>query len=744
MSQTNFLIGRGELLTMDIKAPAKNPGDKAEVYPFARALERLTPQLKNATQAIDKLDASACPEDFAVVRLMLNPGYVAKSYFPVSLLRSNALESIGSRTVKVTPEAWTRKGEPTECTTTELFVAGKRSAFRHMLETAGDMDLESKEAKDFAHIEQISAFAAQDRIVKYSNHDEKFFEVGIHLLPDEDPHLIQTAFFAYAKSVGIHVHAKLNFTAGNLWFLPVEGDRKAIEKLAQFTFIRVIRPVPKLRGLRPVQRTAAIPVACTLPQERPLSDQPRVAILDGGLPAQHPINNWLGTYRKVDEKAADAEDGPAHGLGVTSAFLFGPIQPGTTPARPFSFVDHLRVLDQKSDEEDPFELYRTLGMIEEVLLSRLYEFLNLSLGPDLPIEDTDVHAWTSVIDEILSDGNTFMTVAVGNNGERDRIAGNARVQVPADCVNAVSVGAANDTDTGWERAPYSAIGPGRRPGVIKPDLMAFGGDTAKYFHVLEPGKKPSLTPLRGTSFAAPYLLRSAVGVRAILGQDLTPLAIKALLVNAADPATHNQFEVGWGKIPEDPIAVITCPTGVARVVYQGELKPGKYLRAQLPIPKGGLTGMVNLKATFCYASPTDPQDAAAYTKAGLEVTFRPNLSRVKKDKQNKDKQNAETRSFFKTKKFMTEDERRHDAAKWETVLHGSERMRGSTLVDSIFDIHYNAREAGGVTNDAERIRYALIITIEAPKHPDLYNDILRAYATLLVPIRPQVTLPIRI
>lgn len=83
-------------------------------------------------------------------------------------------------------------------------------------------------------------------------------------------------------------------------------------------------------------------------------------------------------------------------------------------ARPFAYVDHLRVLDKDADTEDPLELYRTL-LAEQVLLSRQYQFINLSLGPDLPIEDTDVHARTSVIDDLLSDGDTLMTVAIGNN-----------------------------------------------------------------------------------------------------------------------------------------------------------------------------------------------------------------------------------------------------------------------------------------------------------------------------------------
>ena len=309
----------------------------------------------------------------------------------------------------------------------------------------------------------------------------------------------------------------------------------------------------------------------------------------------------------------------------------------------------------------------------------------------MPVEDNEVHAWTSVIDDLLSDGDTLMTVAIGNNGERDRESGNARVQIPADCVNALAVGAAGDTGAGWSRAPYSAIGPGRSPGVVKPDLMAFGGNPAsKYFHVLAPGVKPTLAPQLGTSFAAPYLLRSAIGIRAILGNELSPLAIKSLLVHASDPGEHDKLEVGWGKIPEDILSIITCLDGVARVVYQGELKPGKYLRASLPPPKEGLTGNVLLRATFCYASPTDPQDAAAYTKAGLEVHFRPNDEKVKNGKSN-----ADTKRFFDLKKFATEQERRSDQGKWETVLHGAGTFHGSTLRNPVFDIHYNARDGGG-------------------------------------------------
>lgn len=736
MSAPRFLIGRGELLTRDIGPPKRRP-DKAEAYTFTEARARLAPQFENVAAALGRLPDQACPDDYGVARIVMNPSYIARSYFPTGLLRATKLESIGSRMTTVRPEHWTRKGEPRDSATTELFVAGQRDAFRRL---PAEMDgLEPGPALDLAHLETVSSLTAADRVVDAGTAANQHFEIGVHLLPGRPAQFVQNAFVEYAATLGVQVMSGLAFTAGTLWFVPVACEQAKIHALAEFVFVRVARPVPPLRGLPPPYRGGGPRVACHLPVEQALSSEPRVAVIDGGLPAEHPIGRWLGAYRELDVTADDDPAALEHGLAVTSAILFGPIRPHGTAARPYAPVDHLRVLDRDTGGEDPLELYRTLGLIEQTLLARQYQFVNLSLGPELSVEDDDVHAWTSVIDDLLSDGDTLMTIAAGNNGERDRAAGLARVQVPADCVNALAVGAADDLGSVWTRASYSAIGPGRSPGVVKPDLVAFGGDPSHYFHALVPGTAPELAPTQGTSYAAPYLLRSAVGVGAILGTDLSPLAIKALLVHAATDAGNPRDEIGWGKPPEDLNELITCADGVARVVYQGELKPGKYLRAPLPLPDGSLTGMVDLRATFCYASPTDPQEAAAYTRAGLDVVFRPHAARRRHGGSN-----ADSRGFFSPPPYATEAELRGDFGKWETTLHGNTRMRGSSLHLPVFDIHYNARDGGGPTTSADKIRYALILTVEAPKRTTLYQDILDAYAGTLVPIEPKVSVPIRV
>src|SRR5690606_5094817 len=111
MSETNFLIGRGELLTEHIPPPKRKP-EKAHAYTFDEALLRLVPQAERTANEIDALPKEACPADLTVVSWTLNPSYIAKSFFPATLLRGLGLTHVGSRSRLIAPEKWTRKVKP--------------------------------------------------------------------------------------------------------------------------------------------------------------------------------------------------------------------------------------------------------------------------------------------------------------------------------------------------------------------------------------------------------------------------------------------------------------------------------------------------------------------------------------------------------------------------------------------------------------------------------------------------------
>ncbi len=736
---TNFLFGYGERLTEPVTMPPGG-GGKEPPYTPEEARDRLAPMLNKAVAQIDQLPQAACPNDQAMLSLLLHPEYLAKSYFPTVLFGDLGLRQIGSRLRTVTPAQRSRDREPEPAPCTELFVAGYREQFRRWASEIPNWTAQVRSFEELSRLETIAALSAEEKI-KSAVHDddELLYEVVLHAHEGIEEDYIVTGFEAYLKSLGVDSDLSRRFYTGGLCFLRLATSPKAMRSVAQYSFLRVAREMPKLRMMptRSVPTHAARPLQ--LPSEAPLNPDIRVAVFDGGLRDKSPLTPWADEYEFPGTGKAEAGC-THHGETVTSALLFGSLPDAEPAAQPYSGVDHYRVLDEAA-LKDPFELYEVLDRIKSVLDEGLYAFVNLSVGPALPVDDEDVHAWTAVLDDYLADGSMLATIAVGNTGaEPDDVFTNApRIQVPSDCVNALSVGAADRRDDEWARAPYSSVGPGRSPGVIKPDLVAFGGSSDEGFWVADPDSAGSAMAVTGTSYAAPAALRAALGLRAHFGQFLRPLALKALLVHGAEISSHPREEVGWGRVPEDLAALVACPAGCARILYQGTLTPSKYLRAQIPLPDEPLEGMVKLTATFCYSTPVDPEHPGSYTRSGLGIVFRPHQDNYANEKSVHPKSDH----FFRAGDFQTEAERRRDAHQWETCVHGTRRMRASGLSGPVFDVHYNARLEGHNTRAAERIPYALVISIEAKKHTDLYEQIQARYRTILRPIRPVIQIPIR-
>jgi hypothetical protein len=741
--RSNFLIGYGERLASDIAAPVAG-GPKLHPYTFAEARKLLAPKVKATVTHLTNLPPELCPRDHAVALVTLHPAYLAKSYYPGELLYTYGLETIGSRSREVSPTKWTRKKPPATAVTSELFVAGTRSHFRQL---AFDIDTLRKNehgADDLIKIEDFRTQPADEKLKPFrSDAEEPLLEVVLHAQPVAEDAFILEGFEAYLATLGIDLDLdKRRFFAEGLCFLPLRVPRDVAPEVVKYSFLRLAREMPRLRQFRPVARATPgfSPFACRLPKEGPIDLDIRVAVFDGGVKADGKLDPWV-SRKKTKNIGEPVPEFQNHGTAVTSALLFGPLQDGVTADRPYAGVDHYRVLDADTLKDDQQELYSVLERIQDVLESRpKYDFINLSLGPDLPIEDNDVHAWTAVLDQLFADGLTLPTIAVGNTGELDWQSGNARIQTPADCVNALSVGGCDRVGAGWKRASYSSIGPGRSPGIMKPDGLAFGGSSREPYWVLNAENPGAAMPITGTSFAAPTALRTAIGLKAHFGKVLTPLAIKALLLHRCDDGGHDKTEVGWGRIPADVDSIVLTDQHAAHIVYQGELRPASWVRMQIPIPSEPMSGLVEISATFCFATSTDPQDPMNYTRSGLEVRFRPHDNRRKDPKQ----LHADSSHFFQAKDvFIDEIDLRADAHKWETTLHKSRSMRAVGLRNPVFDVHYNARIGGRNSKGADKIPYALVITVASQNTRDLYDKILQRYPTILEPLKPVVEIPIR-
>ncbi|MCX7360359.1 MAG: S8 family serine peptidase, partial [Alphaproteobacteria bacterium] len=394
-------------------------------------------------------------------------------------------------------------------------------------------------------------------------------------------------------------------------------------------------------------------------------------------------------------------------------------------------------------------LFTLLERLEGILTSRRYDFVNISLGPDCVIDDDDVNVWTSSLDQLLAPGETVATVACGNNGERDRGGGLHRVQPPSDGVNMLAIGASDRVGSGWKRAPYSACGPGRSPGFVKPDFLTFGGSSGSPFLVLADVAPPRVSGTQGTSFAAPLAMRSGAGIRAQFAEPLWAPTVKALLVHHANRSDHPKAEVGWGFVSHNLGDLVLCGDHEAHVVYQRQMPVSGAVRLYLPLPTG-LTGNVEIKATFCFYCDVDPEDAINYTRAGLEIQFRPNTRLIPPPYRKNGKLITPTTpssdTFFSAADlYATEHMRRDDAQKWETTLSKTKTKRAASLVQPAFDVSQITREHGHASRRSSNMKVALVLTIRNRNAPNLYDQVVVSSGNRLQPMRARagVIVPVK-
>jgi subtilisin family serine protease len=641
------------------------------------------------------------------------------------------LEHLGSRGRKIKPEKSLRKNPPPLENTTDIFVAGKRAAFRQ-LTAALESDRVAETSKYIVRIESIEPPSVEDRLKSPLPPGDNVaaFEVVLHAGGAAMP--VIEGFYRYLDVVGMAADLDRLRHVQGLSFVPVHGTGEQMRRLAEFSFLRAARIMPHIRSIFPSGPIRAVtPTRPNLPDDGPLDASFRVAIFDGGLSPMHPFGKWANAIDTPGVGPADPRL-LKHGEAVTSAFLFGPVA-GAVPVPPAG-VDHYRVLDDTSF--DPTGQYvDVLDRIVGVLEAQDYQYVNLSLGPSFPIDDDDVNLWTAKLDDIAQRKRALIVSAVGNDG--DKGAGNDRIQAPSDAVNLLAVGAATTMGNGWQRADYSAVGPGRSPGIVKPDVVAFGGSSNEPFFAIDSTGIDSWT---GTSFSTPFTLRLAAETRAHLGADISPLMSRALLIHHADDASHPVRQVGYGRILSDVAGAVFCAEDEVHVLYQGELLGGKFIRATIPTPTTFPSkGKVLLRATFCFLTETDAQDPSNYTRSGLEVIYRRDADDF--GNPDDDRTTARSQTFFHAHRGG--EQLRRDAHKWETAIHHEQKFVIGKVKKPVFDIHYHAREAGGIAPAGSRIPYALVLTMRVNGMTDLYDQIAQRYRGFLRALRPVIQIQVR-
>jgi len=751
MASPRYLIGQGEKLSEEIARPPRGMGDKAHPYSFAEARRRLAPQWKKAAAAIEALPDLALPNGQAALEVTLHPSYLAKSYYPANLIHELGLLHLGSRAIHIVPNKVVAaraeesgKARPSPV----LYLAGAADALLKFGVRAGNWSPDNEQVEDeFRRIERVTTpgkgrlkgltdrFAARDTIP---------LEVVLHNpFPGRNGDVIH-AFADFMRSLDIWYDLDRRRQVGGLAFLPIMAPRDQLNDVLDFAFLRVLREAPRIVPFDPITRSIgrAFPVA--LNGEDAIAPDLSVAIFDGGLPEGHGLEKWV-TLHDAPGVGPPNPEGQRHGLAVTSAFLFGPLKKGEVVGQPFANVDHWRVFGEGDDDFEAFDL---LDRIEDVLTSRRYDFINISLGPIYAIDDDDVSPWTATLDQLLAGGETVATIACGNNGENDRAGGLHRIQPPSDGVNMLGVGASDSFGAGWRRADYSACGPGRSPGYVKPDFVTFGGSDGAPFLALCEVNPHKASGTMGTSFAAPLAMRLGAGVCAQFAEPLWAPAVKALLVHHAMGDETLRAEIGWGLVSHGLGDLVLCDDYEAHIVYQRQMPTTGAVRLYLPI-LDGLSGNVEIKATFSFYCEVDPEDAINYTRGGLDIQFRPDTTRVPAPYYSGGKFITPTipasDSFFSAKNFYaTEHMQRGDAQKWETTLSCAKTKRASSLAQPAFDVSYITREHGRSGRRPANMKFALALTLRNRSAPDLYDRVIISSGNRLQPMRPRAGIPVPI
>lgn len=774
MTDERPILAEGERYTTHLDPLQRGGGEKFQPQSIDQTRTNLLPQARALSLRSHQLpDELRGPRTVFYATLL--PNFLANGYFPGRLIRELDLVPLGSRRSVGTLRTRTRttEGVPTKT----LILAGSEHSFDELISIlASDLLATSlrqarEDLREFSELrlpETGDVVPGLEQVLEAG--ERRMFEAVFH--PDPagegvgrrpiDPD-------TYAKWERLvdrfegEVLSAYRRTVGGLTFVPVVLAADLVPEVAAFNPLRALRPMPVLRPVPQILRSGAAAPTPHASQTRAARREP-IAVFDGGTDA---TSAYFSPFVQVtDLTGLPAEQDPLlHGSLVTSALLYGHIEDGGALPIPPAPVDHFRVFPLGNPGNDP-DAYEVLDRITATVRDHRYDIVSLSVGPDEAVEDGEEPTrWTAELDALAYEHGVLFVSAAGNNGLRDQATGLNRVQPPGDMVNGLAIGASDvpEPEAPWDRTAYSAIGPGRPGATVQPVGIAFGGvDQVRPFKgVYGNGGRLALA---GTSFSAPTIARSLADLAGRIGRLADANTLRAFAAHFAvncDPP--RQIEVGHGRLHEDYADVLECEPNAVTVLFRGTAQRGQVDRLRLPYPDGVVDrGIVDIRWTLAFASPTDPTEAAEYTKAGLDLLFRPHASihsltlngRTSKVDMRRDVDvdlvrealsrggNLSTHPRTEAGRGGPETQRREDG-KWETIRRQAVRMYARRVFQPTLDVVYYARDGGVLVTDAPPIPYSLLVTIEAPAGVDLY-DRAQAEFRLLTPVRVQARAAVRV
>lgn len=731
------ILGYGERLIEPVR---RGTGGGEPTFPrsFEEARELLTTQINTVRGSISHIPQEKRMDE-VVLTVRLNHKFLAKSYTPYTFFRDAGFENVGSR-------RWvTEEGE--EQVLSKLhFVKTNEQDLQRLTGLLTDQGATFTESfkKDIQKIDEISLLAPEEKILGFEDGwQEGKVEMVLHPFGENDIKVVDKLKALLLGNGVDESTLRIKAYPNGPTFISCFVTSQAIQAIEDFNPLRTVHPIrmdpfPEMRDLGAAP-DAPSPIT---PTHR---SRVKVGVFDGGIDLTNPlIANFATEGRSIGTTAL--AEGIRHGTAVAGAVLYGPLNSlsgGSIVPQPTVTVEGFRVLPTVNPRD--FELYEAIDLIEEIVPVRNdIQVYNISLGPRGPILDDDITRFTYALDDLAWNYKKLFVIAVGNDGELAEPLN--RIQAPSDMVNGLGVGAYSYDFTSGEitKASYSCVGQGREGCKVKPDVLAFGGDSNCPIHLVSSVDPTKKFLSAGTSFAAPIIAGKA---GEILGRcDLfNPLIARALIIHSANHPEHADSEMGYGIVEQSVDEMLYCTDKHVTIVYSSSIRPTTLAKLPIPFPiNASNAGTVNISWTIAVLSKTNPLHAEDYTQSAIEDTFYPHsrkfpysLGSQRKIKHIDNDAAEITRLLAEGWRagslpasrspvsYQTEQARRGEL-KWDTVVRKQDSLRYTTLHNPFLVLHGMDRNDG-----IERMDYAVVITLSAPRYQgNLYEDILAEYRQL--------------
>ena len=766
-----FLPGRVVQPSRDFLHRDERKGGSVKLFitdetEFRTHQEYLSSEINKIETSLDE-EFTKYPEIPAVIKAKLRDDAWAKSHRPTDLFQKDTCPIIGLDNMG------------------ELLISATKAGMSRLKNRISAPTSKAQKA-NISAVQDISKFQEKDKlqdlslnelISKSKRNNQTYLKVL--LFDHHDPEInedIKDKFLSWASEKKLEVEDISKLRGLSIWRLKSANEQQ-IKEMIQHPSIRTISYFPAYRmvlkkNLISSQKISDIPI----PDAN--KDYPLVAVVDSGVSQNHPqLSPWVTyTISYVPEQYQDNN----HGSFVAGLICMGDKLNGIgicPDEEPIKLIDIQMLPDESSPDtlsEDDL-IQRLQECIPEITNKHKVRIWNMSAALNEKTKDEKFSSLAVFLDKLQDQYNIILALPSGNYEDVNQRKwppqngiGNAdRLQVPADSVRAITVGAIACKESPDslvklnQPTSYSCKGPGQTY-IPKPELVHYSGNLAikngklTCFNqgILSFDAEGNITEDVGTSFSCPLVARTLSIIQHKLTDSTTNEMIKALAIhNSHIPeglgTSDEVFQyAGFGK-PDKVENILKCSESEITLMFEQEIFQGHNLIYPLTWPQslkdGDKKHRGKVRMTLVAGVPLDSEFGSEYIRASISASLQTKATKNGEEVWlNKVHEDPDTSDLSK----CYEKERIKGGYKWKPIKRYDADLKRITAEDWRIKVSLLLRD--GFELGLRPIKFALIFTLSDPDGvAPVYNEVIvglrnKNVITSPIQLRAQVQEKVRV